>query len=126
MHVVFPKLEKYQRLILKKMDRQNEYHLHGYAWFTTYVEAIRQLVYWYNELQSPSELDTLIYEVGVNEYTSDLRDGISMSQTEKFRLDEIGFEKFDLVRDFKVYDYNDKKRRIAQLLSQGQKPNYGF
>ena len=50
MHVVFPKLEKYQRLILKKMDRQNEYHLHGYAWFTTYVEAIRQLVYWYNEL----------------------------------------------------------------------------
>jgi (2S)-methylsuccinyl-CoA dehydrogenase len=126
MHIIFPKLEKYQRLILKKMDRKNEYHLHGYAWFETYVEAIKQLVYWYKDLESPSELDTLIYEVGVNEYVSDLRDGISMSQTEKFRLDEIGFEKFDLVRDFKVYDYNDKKRKISHLLSQGQKPSYGF
>ena len=126
MHIIFPKLEKYQRLILKKMDRKNEYHLHGYAWFETYVEAIRQLIYWYQELKSPSELDTLIYEVGINEYTSDLRDGIPMSQTEKFRLDEVGFEKFDLVRDFKVFDYNDKKRRIAELLSQGQKPSYGF
>ena len=126
MHVVIPKLEKYQRLILKKMNRENEYHLHGYAWFQTYVEAIKQLIIWYKELETPSQLDTLIYEVGVNEYVSDLRDGISMSQTEKFRLDEIGFEKFDLVRDFKVYDYNDKKRQIAELLSQGQKPSYGF
>ena len=58
------------------MDRKNEYHLHGYAWFKTYVESIKQLVFWHNELESPSELDTLIYEVGINEYVSDLRDGI--------------------------------------------------
>lgn len=126
MHIIFPKLEKYQRLILKKIDRKNEYHLHGYAWFKTYVESIKQLVFWHNELESPSELDTLIYEVGINEYVSDLRDGISMSQTEKFRLDDIGFQKFDLIRDFKVYDYNDKKRKIAKLLSQGQKASFGY
>ena len=126
MHIIIPKIKKYQKSILKKIDHDNEYHVHGYAWFETYVTAIEQFDQWYDSLENPSELDTLIHQVGINEYVADLRDGIAMSQTERFRLDDLGYEKFDLIRDFKVYNMNDKKKQIATLIAQGQKPSYGY
>ena len=126
MHIIIPKLKKYQKSILKKIDHNNEYHIHGYAWFETYVTAIEQFDQWYDSLENPSELDTLIHQVGINEYVADLRDGIAMSQTERFRLDDLGYEKFDLIRDFKVFNMNDKKKQIAKLIAQGQKPSFGY
>ena len=110
MHIIIPKLKKYQKSILKKIDHNNEYHIHGYAWFETYVTAIEQFDQWYDSLENPSQLDTLIHKVGINEYVADLRDGIAMSQTERFRLDDLGYEKFDLIRDFKEFNMKNKKK----------------
>lgn len=72
---------------------QHQAPAHGFAWFTTYVEAIRQLITWARALDTNGrygELEQLILQVGFGEYLSQLSGGIPMSQNEMVRPSEMG------------------------------------
>ncbi len=73
--------------------RQHQVPAHGFAWFTTCVEALRQLVAWAKSLDGESrygELEELILQVGFGEYLSQLSGGIPMSPNEIVRPSEMG------------------------------------
>lgn len=72
---------------------------HGFAWMTTYVEALRQLLRWAEALGAEGrfgELEALILQAGYGEYLSQLLGGIPMSQVEMVRPSELGASDDDL------------------------------
>lgn len=72
---------------------------HGFAWMTTYVEALRQLLRWAEALGAEGrfgELEALILQAGYGEYLSQLLGGIPMSQGEMVRPAELGASDDDI------------------------------
>ncbi len=72
---------------------------HGFAWMTTYVEALRQLLRWAEALASEGrfgEIEALILQAGYGEYLSQLLGGIAMSQGEIVRPAELGASDDDI------------------------------
>ncbi|HIF10211.1 MAG TPA: hypothetical protein EYQ81_10490, partial [Sneathiellales bacterium] len=66
----------------------NQFAVHGFAWFATYVEALRELLGWTRNLESEGrlgELETLILQAAYGEYLSQMSGGIAMSQIEVVR-----------------------------------------
>ena len=110
---------------------KHQFIAHGYAWVATYLEALRQLVYWAGRLVEQdgfSELNQVVFKVGTGGYLQQLRHGIAMSQDEVFRLGdipspEILAELMDdesiaaLIRDGNTIE---NRVRIAGLLADGE------
>lgn len=72
---------------------------HGFAWMTTYAEALRQLLRWAEALGGEGrfgELEALILQAGYGEYLSQLLGGIPMSQGEIVRPSELGASDEDI------------------------------
>ncbi|HIJ64163.1 MAG TPA: acyl-CoA/acyl-ACP dehydrogenase [Rhodospirillaceae bacterium] len=71
----------------------HQFSAHGFAWLSTYVEALVQLLGWAERLQTDGklgELEQLILQAGFGEYLSQIFGGIAMSQTEIVRLGDFG------------------------------------
>ncbi len=71
----------------------HQYALHGFAWQATYVEALRQTLYWARGLRAAGRLTSLeaaIVRLGFAEYLRQLANGIPMSQTEMVRPGDAG------------------------------------
>ena len=67
--------------------------VHGYAWFATYVDALRALLGWARGLQAGGqfhELERLILLMAYGEYLSQLVGGIAISQVEIVRPGDLG------------------------------------
>ncbi len=66
---------------------------HGYGWYATYIEALRQTLAWRKALTAEArggELETLILQAGFGEYCAQLIGGLQMSQVEWARPSEMG------------------------------------
>ncbi|MBL4802412.1 MAG: acyl-CoA/acyl-ACP dehydrogenase [Emcibacter sp.] len=79
-----------------KLDRglmeKHQYACHGFSWLSTYVEALRQTLNWavaLNEDGQFTPLEELIVRIGFGEYLSQMLGGISMSQGEIVRAQDM-------------------------------------
>ncbi len=68
---------------------------HGFAWIGTYVESLKQLLAWAENLDIQGKLtvtEILILQIGFGEYLAQLKGGINMSQSEIIRLDQFNLD----------------------------------
>jgi (2S)-methylsuccinyl-CoA dehydrogenase len=106
-------------------NAQNE--AHGFAWLSTYVEALRQMQRWAEGLAASSklgEVETLLLLAGFGEYCAQIIGGIPMSQGEMIRMSDLGVPAADVTR-FACGAVNDLiedgtsaavRKRLAQLI----------
>jgi (2S)-methylsuccinyl-CoA dehydrogenase len=106
-------------------NAQNE--AHGFAWLSTYVEALRQMQRWAEGLASSNklgEVETLLLLAGFGEYCAQIAGGIPMSQGEIIRMADLGVSAADVTR-FASGAVNDLiedgtsqavRKRIAELI----------
>ncbi|MBZ0216893.1 MAG: acyl-CoA/acyl-ACP dehydrogenase, partial [Fimbriimonadaceae bacterium] len=67
--------------------------VHGLAWLATYTESIRQMAAYSERMTSEGrfgELEALIIQIGLGEYLRQMVGGISMSQNEVVRPQDMG------------------------------------
>ena len=72
---------------------ENQTVAHGLSWLATYVESLKQLHKWAENIDLEGrfgETEQLILQIAFGEYLSQIQGGISMSQTEVFRLSDLG------------------------------------
>ncbi len=78
-----------------KAVEENQFAAHGLSWFATYVESLRQLSGWAENLNYKGqfgEMEQLILQIAFGEYLCQLEGGISMSQGEVVRAHDLGIE----------------------------------
>jgi (2S)-methylsuccinyl-CoA dehydrogenase len=78
-----------------KLADEKQFPLHGYAWLTTYVEALRQMLGWAERLQASGklgDLEKLMLQAAYGEYIAQIFGGIAMSQGEVVRLADMGVD----------------------------------
>lgn len=75
----------------------NQRALHGLAWLATYVEAIRQMASYAQQMSEPvdrfGEIEQLMVRIGIGECLAQIVGGISMNQGEIVRLSELGISR---------------------------------
>jgi (2S)-methylsuccinyl-CoA dehydrogenase len=72
---------------------QAQYAAHGFAWYATYAEALRQALAWAQRLEDTDRLgerEALILQVGFGEYLAQMAGGIAISQGEVVRPQDLG------------------------------------
>ena len=118
------------RVDARLLERE-QFAAHGYAWFATYVEALRQMLGWAERCEAAGRLGTLealMLQAAYGEYLHQLAGGIAMSQGEIVRPDELGIAGNDL-GDFRCDAVKTLSRlgntpavrqRIAALLGDGE------
>ncbi len=77
----------------RKLLEAHQSVAHGYGWYATYVEALRQTLAWARQMQNEGtfgELEQLILQAGYGEYCAQLLGGLPMSQGEWARPAELG------------------------------------
>ncbi|MGE5547163.1 MAG: acyl-CoA dehydrogenase family protein [Solirubrobacterales bacterium] len=112
----------------------NQEAAHGYAWLTTYVEALAQMLEWAKRLQAAGkfgELEQLMLQSAFGEYIAQIFGGIPMSQGEFIRPADLGLdsglchqhgsEQTSILR--KQGNTAAVRVRIAQLIEDGH--HYG-
>lgn len=68
---------------------------HGFAWLSTYVEALRQMLGWAERLDGTGafrDVDALILQAAFGEYLAQMKGGIAMSQGEIVRPADMGLD----------------------------------
>ena len=109
----------------------HQFSAHGFAWLSTYVEALAQMSGWAERLSASGklgELEKLILQCAFGEYLNQIFGGIPMSQTEVVRLGDFGL---DAKTRHGLYtpeigslrrDGNTEavRARIAELIKDGQ------
>ncbi|HSM95735.1 MAG TPA: acyl-CoA dehydrogenase family protein, partial [Rhizomicrobium sp.] len=76
----------------KAIDREQR-AVHAFAWYATYVEALRQMARWARKLDGEKrfgEIEKLILQCAFGEYLAQLAGGIAMSQGEIARPYNMG------------------------------------
>ncbi len=71
---------------------------HGLAWLATYVESLRQMDKWAQNLQSDGrfgEIEQIILQIAFGEYLAQIQGGIAMNQGETLRLTDLGLSPMD-------------------------------
>lgn len=107
---------------------QAQHVAHGFAWLTTYVEALRQMQRWAEKLAAQKkfgEIEQLLLSAAFGEYCAQIAGGIPMSQGEIVRLSDLGVSSADSARftsgpiaDLMVEGYDhDVKSRLANLIA---------
>ncbi len=79
-----------------KEDNKYQSKLHGLAWVATYVEALKQMSIWADQLFKSNSFKTTertILILSFNEYLNQLFGGISMSQNEIIRPIDLDYKK---------------------------------
>ena len=124
------------RVDAAKLDAE-QFAAHGFAWMTTYVEGLRQLLDWANRLNSNGrcgELESLMLQCAYGEYLSQLAGGIAISQVEVVRPADIGvgdealhaFYSDDVTALMKGGNTNAVRLRIAELIEDGHFGDLGL
>ena len=71
---------------------------HGLAWLATYVESLRQMDKWAQNLQAGGrfgEIEQIILQIAFGEYLAQVQGGIAMNQGETLRLTDLGLSPMD-------------------------------
>jgi (2S)-methylsuccinyl-CoA dehydrogenase len=72
---------------------EHQFAAHGYAWLSTYVSALQQMLAWAERLEAEgalSELETLMLQSAFGEYLAQIAGGIPMTQVEIVRPADLG------------------------------------
>ncbi|PSL17872.1 acyl-CoA dehydrogenase family protein [Shimia abyssi] len=72
---------------------------HGLAWLATYAQSLRQMQAWAERLQADGafgEMEQLLHQIAFGEYLWQVYGGISMSQNEIVRLQDMGLGQDDM------------------------------
>ena len=83
----------------RKLLQAHQHPAHGFAWFTTYVEALRHMLAWGRNLEAEGrygELEQLILQAASGEYLAQIAGGIPMSQGEILRIAELGVDEDEI------------------------------
>ena len=86
------------RLSVAALERE-QHAVHGLAWLSTYVEALRCLsgyVARQSEAGRLGEMESLLVEIAAGEYLNQIAGGIPMNQAEFVRLPELGVTREEL------------------------------
>ncbi len=113
---------------------KEQFAAHGYAWFATYGEALRQMLGWAERCAAAGqlgELEGLMLQAAYGEYLHQMAGGIAMSQGEIIRPDELGIGDTDLaafrtdaVKTLtRLGNSPAVRQRIAALLGDGEVPD---
>ncbi|HUB85862.1 MAG TPA: hypothetical protein VL971_09225, partial [Rhizomicrobium sp.] len=89
---------------------------HAFAWYATYVEALRQMARWARHLTDENtfgEIEQLILKAAFAEYLAQMAGGIAMSQNEIARPGDLGVSN----DDFAVF-WN----AVHRLIDEGSQP----
>jgi len=81
----------------KAIDREQR-AVHAFAWYATYVEALRQMARWGRKLESESRfggIEKLILQAAFAEYLAQMAGGVAMSQGEVARPGDLGVSNDD-------------------------------
>jgi (2S)-methylsuccinyl-CoA dehydrogenase len=114
-----------------------QFAAHGFAWMSTYVEGLRQMLDWAKRLDGNDnlgELENLMVQCAFGEYLSQLAGGIAISQVEVVRPADIGvaddavgaFYTDDVCKLMKDGNTNAVRMRIAELVEDGHFGNLGL
>ncbi|WFE73777.1 acyl-CoA dehydrogenase family protein [Roseinatronobacter sp. S2] len=71
----------------------DQYAAHALAWLATYVESLRQMQGWAEQLHADGkfgQMERLIHQIGFGEYLNQIAGGIAMTQGEVARLSDLG------------------------------------
>jgi (2S)-methylsuccinyl-CoA dehydrogenase len=104
------------KMSAKALDREQR-ATHGFAWYATYVEALRQMARWGRRLEHDKkfgEIEQLLLLAAFAEYLPQMAGGISMSQAEIARPYNLGIDD-ETVGAFWT-------PTIAELVQTGQRP----
>jgi (2S)-methylsuccinyl-CoA dehydrogenase len=107
---------------------REQFAAHAFAWLTTYVEALRQMLGWAQRLEAGGklgELEALMLEAAFVEYLAQIDGGIALSQVEIARPHDIGVTDEALgayrgnaaVRKLAATDAASLRQRIAMLIA---------
>lgn len=108
----------------------NQEAAHGYAWLSTYVAALEQMLEWAKRLEAAGrlgELESLMLQAVFGEYGAQIFGGIPMSQGEYIRPAELGLDS-KICHKFHCEELSLLRRqgnspavrvRIAQLIEDG-------
>ncbi len=72
---------------------KHQHAAHGFAWYATYAQGLRQILNWAEELdrqQTLGSLENLILQIAFGEYTAQLWGGLPMSTSEMVRPHDLG------------------------------------
>ena len=107
---------------------REQFAAHGFAWATTYVEALRQMLGWAERCRavgSFGELESLMLQCAFGEYCAQLAGGIALSQVEMVRPADMGVGE-DAIEAFRkataeIVGGNNAaaRQRIAELIADG-------
>lgn len=103
---------------------------HGLSWMATYVEALRQMHKWGENLTEKGqfgEFEQLILQCGFGEYCTQLTHGIAISQVEVIRPHDLGLNAKDchtyMEKDVVRFKYEGNtpavRRKIAEYAKDG-------
>ena len=108
-----------------------QFAAHGFAWLTTYVEGLRNMLGWGRRLEGEGklgELESLMVQAAFGEYLNQICGGIAISQVEVARLSEIGIENeklHDLCNEdmgtlMQAGNTNAVRMRIGELIADSR------
>ena len=78
---------------------QQQTAAHGLAWVATYVQSLRQMQKWAENLKTNGkflEVEQLILQIAFGEYLWQLYGGLQMNQGEMLRLQDLGLDQDDM------------------------------
>jgi len=99
---------------------RHQHVLHGYAWYATYAEMLREVAEWSRSLDERGEfgaVDALLAQLLFSEYCAQLLGGISMNQGETIRPAQLGAQDEQL----KLLDVPAIRKLIAEGATQDVK-----
>ena len=111
-----------------KAVMREQFAAHGYAWLATYVATLKETLAWADKLEARGQLreqERLILQIGFGEYLAQLAGGITMSQGELVRPEDMGvaskaidaFQNDDAVRTLvRGGNTNAARMRLCALL----------
>jgi len=116
---------------------EEQFAAHGFAWMSTYVEGLRQMLGWADRLARNAmlgELENLMLQCAFGEYLSQLAGGIAISQVEIVRPADIGVseEALETFRNNSVMklttcgNTNAVRMRIGELIRDGHFGDIGL
>jgi len=120
----------------KRLDAE-QFAAHGFAWLTTYVEGLRQMLDWAKRLEAGGnlgELEQLMVQAAFGEYLNQISGGIALSQVEVVRPADMGLTDGDLkplsegaaARLRAEGNTAQVRGRIAELMADGHFGNLGL
>ncbi len=102
-----------------KAVEQEQYAAHGLSWLATYVESLRQMSAWAQNLQANGrlgEMERLLLQIAFGEYLSQIRGGIPMAQGEIIRLSDLGVEDTTTLDTMLQGNTDAARKRLVELM----------